>query len=198
MTEDDARQWTADKFGEVATDRLARFVRLVIEENARQNLISPATIPDIWTRHVVDSLQLISLAGEGRWLDIGTGGGFPGLAIALVRPEPMILVEPRRKRAEFLDRCINLFALQHARISPTKVEAVSDCVEVISARAVASIGNLLRAAAHCVTPNTRWLLPRGSVDRSELGIVAKQYGMVFHVEQSVTHAESSIVVMRAR
>ncbi|RZM33276.1 MAG: 16S rRNA (guanine(527)-N(7))-methyltransferase RsmG, partial [Sphingomonas sp.] len=106
MTEDDAQSWTTERFGAEATERLNAFVAMVVEEAPHQNLIAPSTIPTIWDRHVVDSLQLIALAGADtsakRWLDIGTGGGFPGMVVALVREGPVDLVEPRRRRADFL------------------------------------------------------------------------------------------------
>ena len=198
MTEDEAQRWTADRFGTNAADRLAKFADLVAEENQHQNLISPATIPQIWSRHIVDSLQLVTIAHAGSWVDIGTGGGFPGLAVALVRAEGMTLVEPRRKRAAFLQQCVNTLQLAHVTVAAFNVEQLRGPAQVISARAVASIENLLRAAAHCATPETQWLLPRGSIDQSELGQIAKRHGLMFHVEQSITQAESSIVVMKAR
>ena len=69
--------------------KLAAFVELVKAEAERQNLISRSTLSSIWARHVVDSAQLASLAGpEGGWLDVGTGAGFPGLVIAILRSSP--------------------------------------------------------------------------------------------------------------
>lgn len=198
MTEDEARAWTEQRFGSAAVDRLARFAACVLEENSRQNLISPTSAPHIWTRHIVDSLQLAALGGEELWLDIGTGGGFPGLAIAIVRSQPMMLVEPRRKRAEFLRQCAEAFGLRHVTVVAAKVENVICSAGIISARAVASVENLLHAAAHCSTFGTRWLLPRGAVNTAELASIAAKRSMMFHVEHSITQRESSIVVMSAR
>ena len=64
MTEDDAKTWVRDRFGADATDRVSAFVEMVVAETEHQNLIAPSTIPTIWERHVVDSLQLVALAGE--------------------------------------------------------------------------------------------------------------------------------------
>lgn len=199
MTEDEALGWIEERFDGVVIDRLRAFSAMVIEENARQNLISPASIPSIWSRHVVDSLQLVSLAPlDGAWMDIGTGGGFPGLVVAIARDESMTLVEPRRRRAEFLQQCADQIGLAQVRVEACKVERVNGTAAVISARAVATVENLLRAAKHCATPTTRWLLPRGSIDRAELSAAVAAHRMVFHVEHSLTHADSSIVILEAR
>lgn len=198
MTENEARGWVSEWFGTEATERLAAFLAMVVEENGRQNLIAPSTIPTIWARHAVDSLQLIALAPDGfeSWLDIGTGGGFPGLAVAAVLPVRMTLVEPRRRRADFLSDCVaRLGMADRVAVHAAKVENVAVQAEVISARAVATVGNLLRAGVHCATKETRWLLPRGHVDEGELAALQKHWRFMFHVKHSVTSAESAILVL---
>lgn len=198
MTEDDAKTWVRTRFGPEATERVGAFLAMVVEETTRQNLIAPSTIPAIWDRHAVDSLQLVPLAGEGvsRWLDIGTGGGFPGLAVAAALPVTMELVEPRKRRAEFLADCVDRLGLaDRVTVQPAKVENVAVKCDVISARAVATIGNLLRSGAHCATKDTRWLLPRGLVGEGELAALQTHWRLMFHVEHSVTNPESKIVVL---
>lgn len=199
MTEDEAIAWAEARFEPTVVDRLHRFSRMVADENERQNLISPATTSSIWSRHIVDSLQLLGMApNSGAWLDIGTGGGFPGLALAIAGRSPMTLAEPRRKRAEFLRNVADDLGCGQVIVFGGKVERLTETASVISARAVASIENLLRAAAHCATQQTRWLLPRGSIDRDELADVASRHRLLFHVEQSVTSDDSSIVILEAR
>jgi 16S rRNA (guanine527-N7)-methyltransferase len=197
MTEDEARRWIVERRGAAIEARLAAFVALVVAENDRQNLIAPSTVPVIWTRHIVDSLQLLSLAPEhaGRWIDIGSGGGFPGLVLAIAGATPMLLVEPRRRRVEFLRDCVDRLGLSDVTVAADRIERVSAKADVITARAVSSVENLLRDAAHCSTTTTRWLLPRGSIETSELPALLRRYKLVFHVEQSLTHADSSILVL---
>ena len=177
------------RFDVATMERVARFVALVAAENQEQNLVSPASLSEIWARHVVDSAQLIALApvGAASWVDIGTGGGFPGMIVALCWPGRVTMVEPRRRRAAFLADCIATLQVEDAVVEARKIEAISDPADVISARAVASVEKLLQAARGCSTPTTRWILPRGRSPIEDIG------RLMFHVEQSITDPASSIV-----
>src|SRR6266480_4810709 len=93
--------------------RLDRYVELLLEWQAKTNLVAPSTLPNLWTRHISDSLQLLTLAPSAkRWVDLGSGGGFPGvvLACALAEiPGAMVhLVERNTKKAAFLREAIRL------------------------------------------------------------------------------------------
>ncbi|HJO65970.1 16S rRNA (guanine(527)-N(7))-methyltransferase RsmG [Sphingomonas sanguinis] len=198
MTEEQARDWVVQRYGEEAAERIDYFLNLVIVENDQQNLIAPSTIATIWARHALDSVQLIPLAdrADGQWVDIGTGGGFPGMVVALAWPGRMALVEPRKRRADFLRECAErLGVADRVTVYASKIEAVDVKADVISARAVATVENLLRAAAHCGKQDTRWLLPRGRLDEREIKTLKRQWRFVFHVEHSITSAESSIVIL---
>ncbi|WP_375403391.1 16S rRNA (guanine(527)-N(7))-methyltransferase RsmG [uncultured Sphingomonas sp.] len=196
MTEDEARGWVADRFDAQVAGKLEEMATMIADETTRQNLIAPSTVAGIWSRHIVDSLQLADLApADGAWLDIGTGGGFPGLAIAIVRDTAVHLVEPRRRRAAFLEEAAASLGLPHVTVHACKVEAVAERAKTISARAVGSIAALVEAARHVASRDTVWLLPRGRVSAEELAGLS-QHARVFHVEQSLTDAESQIVVLR--
>ncbi len=184
MTVDEARAWAAARFDSVAMDRLDRLVTIVAAESERQNLIARSTLDAMWVRHIVDSLQLAPLGPEGIWIDIGTGAGFPGLAVAAVEPQrEMILVEPRRLRADFLRNAAEELGLINVSVTAAKVETVRDKAKVISARAVSRIGALFGSAGQCANNETIWLLPKGR-------------NAVFHVEQSITSPDSAIVIAR--
>ena len=198
MTEDQARDWVVARFGAEAADRIDHFLNLVVVENDQQNLIAPSTISTIWSRHALDSVQLIPLADrpDGQWVDIGTGGGFPGMVVALAWPGKVALVEPRKRRADFLRDCAETLGIaDRVSVHASKIEAVEIKADIISARAVATVENLLRAAAHCGKQDTRWLLPRGRLDEREIKTLKRQWRFVFHVEHSITSAESSIVIL---
>lgn len=200
MTEEEARLWLLDRFGKDRFEQVEALLAMVCEENERQNLISPASIATIWGRHAVDSAQLVEMAvEEGAWLDIGTGGGFPGMVVAILRDDPVVMVEPRKRRVEFLDETIDRIGLTNASVIGAKVEQVEVTARTISARAVASIEKLLQASAHCATPETRWILPRGRIDPVELDQLRRsQRSKMFHVEHSLTNPESMIVIVETR
>lgn len=197
MTEEEARQWVRDRYGVSRETQLARFVELIVAEAERQNLVSAATLPLIWSRHIVDSAQLVPIAGaiQGQWVDIGSGAGFPGLVVALLIDTPVTLIEPRRKRADFLAQAAAALGLaSQVRIAACRVEAFSGTAEVISARAVAALPDLFAAAAHLSTAKTRWILPKGRSAREEVAIAQRSWHGVFHVEQSLTDPDSLIIL----
>lgn len=196
MMEDEARSEVERQLGNARTETIARFLAMVAEETRVQNLVSPSTVSAMWNRHALDSVQLLELAEghEGLWLDIGTGGGFPGMVVAIGRQAPVVLVEPRRRRAEFLRASAERLQLAHVSVIQSRIETAGvRGAAIISARAVASIENLLQAARPCGTQITRWLLPRGRIDPDDLTALRGR-GM-FHVEQSVTDPSSSILVL---
>lgn len=199
MTEDEARAWVRAHLGVSRETALADFAARVTTENAHQNLIAAATVAHIWQRHIVDSAQLVRLADgapEGDWIDIGSGAGFPGMVVALATERAVTLVEPRRRRAEFLAAAAESLGLgNRVAVVAKKVERIAPGrAAVISARAVAALPALFSAARHLSTPKTRWLLPKGRSAREEVAAAACAWHGVFHVEQSVTDSDALIVI----
>jgi len=198
MTEDEARDWAVARFDAEAIGRLEHLAAIVTVESDQQNLIARSTLATIWSRHIVDSLQLGPLAPDsGDWLDIGTGAGFPGLALAATQPHRrFILVEPRRLRADFLRETAEALTLPHVEVVTGKVEHVRQQVAVISARAVAQVAQIIASATQCASNETLWLLPKGRSAREEVARAKQRWHGMFHVEQSITDPESSIVIAR--
>lgn len=176
-------------------EKLSAYQRLVEGENARQNLVSATTLPHFWDRHILDSAQLIRFApaGAGSWADIGSGAGLPGVVIACMSDVHVTLIEPRRLRAEFLQRVVRKLALR-ADVHHGKAESATGTFDVISARAVAGLGSLLDVSRHLSTGKTVCLFPKGKSAQSELAEVRRSWQGSFHVEQSVTDPQSSIIV----
>lgn len=198
MTEEEARQWIADSFGSRVTDEIECFVEAVIAESTNQNLVARSTLDTIWQRHVADSAQLVGLAGNtnGRWIDIGTGAGFPGMIVALITGAPTILVEPRRKRADFLAAFAARVGRKHQiAVLATRAEVTkSKPAAVISARAVASVSEIFAISRHLADNATCYLLPRGRSIADELENAKAEWHGMFHVEPSMTDPESGILV----
>lgn len=198
-SEEAARAWLRGlpECDEGAMERLGRLVEMLVEENGRQNLVSAASLGEVWRRHIADSAQLLSYVPHGTspWLDLGTGAGFPGLVIAALRPEcEVLMVESRARRIEWLDRARAALGLESARVLGTRLEQVKTRdVGVISARAFAPLPRLLALSARFSTRDTIWLLPKGRSAQHELKEICGRRHM-FHMEQSVTDSQSGIIV----
>jgi len=176
---------------------LDRYVELILEENEHQNLISKSTVEEVWGRHILDSAQLIRFAPQpdSSWLDIGSGAGLPGVVIAILTEGPVTLVEPRRLRAEFLERCAQVLGLSgRVTVQAAKVERIAGTFDVITARAVASLDALLRISRHLSTDKTLWLFPKGKSAQSELDEARRSWQGSFRLEPSVTSEEAAILV----
>ena len=168
------------------------------EENTRQNLVSAASLAEVWRRHIADSAQLLAHVPRetcSPWLDLGTGAGFPGLVIAALRPEcAVLMVESRARRIEWLERARIALGLDRAQVIGARLELVpSHPVRVISARAFAPLPRLLELSARFSTADTIWLLPKGRSAPQELQELSG-WQHRFHVEQSLTDADAGVIV----
>ena len=176
-------------------EKLERFATILTEENQRQNLIAPASVEQLWGRHILDGAQLLGLAGrQGTWLDIGSGPGLPGLVIAILGGRPMTLNEPRRLRADFLRRAVAELGLPDVEIAECKVERMEGKFDLITARAVARLDKLFGMAWHLAHSETKWVLPKGQSAQSELDEARRTWQGSYRLVPSRTHPASAIVV----
>lgn len=198
MTEEDARSWIADRFGGASVDRLERFVALLAEESKRQNLVAASTLPSVWGRHIVDSAQLVPLSTDmpANWCDVGSGAGLPGVVIAVLSHSDVWLVEPRARRATFLSVVVDALELPNAHVVKARVEALRSAapMDVITARAVAGLSHLFSLCEHLTAPATRFILPKGRSGLHELALARAEWQGTFHVEQSISDTESTIII----
>ena len=199
-SEAEARSWleALPEWNATARDRLECLVAMLGEENRVQNLVSAASLEAVWLRHIADSAQLllhVPRETPGPWLDLGTGAGFPGLAIAALLPDTeVVMVESRARRIDWLERARIALGLEHASVAGMRVEQLPVrpfCV--ISARAFAPLPRLLELSARFSTRATTWLLPKGRSARQELEQLGGWRHM-FHVEQSLSDAEAGVIV----
>lgn len=201
-SEEETRAWLGAALGcdAAALVRLDRLVAMLREESARQNLVSAASLAHVWVRHLADSAQLLAVSREtpGPWLDLGSGAGFPGLVIAALRPDlPVVLVENRTLRIDWLKRAAAALDLANVRIEGRRLESVETFVAgTISARAFAPLPQLVALAARFSTPLTQWLLPKGRNASTELQAMPKPIRAMFHVEPSLTDPEAAILIGR--
>jgi 16S rRNA (guanine527-N7)-methyltransferase len=183
--------------------RLDRFVALLLETQSHTNLIGAGTVPELWTRHIADSLQLLDLAPDAKtWLDLGSGAGFPGLVIACALADragtAVHLVESTGKKADFLRTVVATLALP-ATVHHIRAEqfAPDFSADVITARAVAPLPKLFGYVAPLLKSGAKALLPKGQDVEAELTEAAKYWKIEADLVASRTNPAGRIVVVRA-
>ncbi len=202
MTENEAIAWLKVQLhvSRETLDALDTFVAFLKREAESQNLISASTLDHIWSRHIVDSAQLLlftdSSAPQSNWLDLGSGAGFPGLVIALLTKHHVTLVESRARRIDYLQRAIEMLDLTHrVRVAGVTLERLETApFSVISARAFAPLPKLFDLAARFATNNTLWLLPKGRNAKAEWEGAQSVWDGNFRIMDSVTDQEAGILV----
>lgn len=181
--------------------RLERYVALLVEWQAKTNLVAPSTLPHLWTRHIADSLQLLDLApGARAWVDFGSGGGFPGIvlacALADVPGAAIHLVERNAKKAAFLREALRVTGgagTVHLRDIGDYVDSVEDAVDCVTARAVAPLQMLLGFAEPLVGKGARALFLKGQDVESELTEATKYWNIEPQLHASRTGGDGWIV-----
>jgi len=184
--------------------RLDRFVALLLAWQKTTHLIAPSTVSALWTRHIADSLQLLALAEQRhRWVDFGSGGGFPGLvvacALAQIPGAAVHLVESNGKKAAFLreaQRVTGAPAVVHAERIETFAAAFSGEVDVVTARALAPLPLLLAQCAPLLKNGALGLFPKGQGVDLELQDASKSWIVNAELLPSRTDPRGRIVRVR--
>lgn len=185
--------------------RLDRFADLITLWQKSINLIAPSTIPELWTRHIADSLQLLMLVETPKlWIDLGSGGGFPGMIIACALAEDpgalVHLVESNQKKAAFLREAIRVTGAP-AKVNAVRVEEFAAGYsgpppDVVSARALAPLPDLLRLASPLLKTGAKGLFPKGQDVEVELTEAAKYWRFDYDLVPSLTNPDGQIVVIQ--
>lgn len=184
-------------------DKLTAFETVFRKWAQRINLVAPSTLDDAWERHILDSAQVVKLGGDAKsWLDIGSGGGFPGLIIASMIVEragaSIDLVESNRKKAGFLQAVVGELRLP-ARVHAKRIEDVHGAIrapEILSARALAPLPLLLELSAPWLQAGTTALFHKGRDYRQEIEDSAHQWGFDLVEHPSLTDAQGVILEIR--
>jgi 16S rRNA (guanine527-N7)-methyltransferase len=184
--------------------RLDRFVDVLLRWQRRINLIAPSTAAHLWTRHVADSVQLLPLEPQARiWVDLGSGGGFPGLVIACALAETpgaqVHLVEANAKKAAFLREAARVTgapATVHAARIEDFLKSPPKAVDVVTARALAPLSELLAYAYPLLKSGACGLFPKGQDVDAELTEAAKYWKIQRSLALSRTDPKARIVVVR--
>jgi 16S rRNA (guanine527-N7)-methyltransferase len=184
-----------------------RALDLYVEQLARwqtvKNLVGPSTLSEVWSRHVADALQLLSLAPDAKtWLDLGSGAGIPGLILAIAGKERGIgvtLVESNARKCAFLTEAARLTGAP-AQVRNARIETVIGGftgTDVVCARALAALDQLLDWTAPVLKTGTTGLFPKGRDVQSELTRAAERWTFHHDLVPSRTDPDARIVRVTA-
>jgi 16S rRNA (guanine527-N7)-methyltransferase len=181
--------------------RLDRYIDLLLEWQAKTNLVAASTLPHLWTRHISDSLQLLALAPLAKtWVDLGSGGGFPGVVLACAlaeTPDAMVhLVERNAKKAAFLREALRVTGSPgtvHLADIGDSVDRITGPVDCVTARAVAPLHQLIGFAAPWVSRGARALFLKGQDVEAELTEATKYWSISPRLHSSRTGGQGWIV-----
>jgi len=181
--------------------RLDRYVALLVEWQAKTNLVAPSTLPNLWTRHISDSLQLLSLAPSAKvWVDLGSGGGFPGLVLACALAETpganVHLVERNTKKAAFLREAVRVTSAAgtvHLAGIGDIVDRFAGHVDCVTARALAPLHHLIGFAEPLVGKGAKALFLKGQDVEAELTEATKYWSIQPQLHSSRTGGHGWIV-----
>ena len=181
--------------------RLDRFVELLMAWQAKTNLTAPSTLPTIWTRHVSDSLQLLAIAPSAKkWVDLGSGGGFPGAVIACALAQTpgahVLLIERNAKKAAFLREALRVTGgpgTVHLADIRDVVDRIADPVDCVTARALAPLNQLMAFAEPLMKRGAKALFLKGQDVDAELTEATKYWKIEPRLHASRTGGHGWIV-----
>ena len=182
-----------------AIARLLDYVDLLERWNAAYNLTAVRDPAEMVTRHLVDSLAILPYVSGATLADLGSGAGLPGIPLAIAVPaRETLLVDSNGKKARFLREAVRRLDLEHVRVAESRVEDVAGSFECITARAFASLADMIGWGGHLLAPGGVWLAMKGRIDAAELDAVPAG----FRVERIVAlnipglDAERHLVILK--
>ncbi|WP_299877274.1 16S rRNA (guanine(527)-N(7))-methyltransferase RsmG [uncultured Sulfitobacter sp.] len=180
-------------------ERLEAFVKLVEKWTVKINLISKASIPHIWDRHIRDSVQIFDIAPAcAHWLDLGSGGGFPGIVVAIIAVEQspdtkFTLVESDQRKSAFLRGAIRELSLNGV-VRSERIEALApQNADVISARALSDLDALMGFASRHMAPTGTAIFPKGENWQKEHAAAQERWSYRCEAITSITNPAAAVL-----
>ena len=181
--------------------RLDRYVALLVQWQTKTNLVAPSTLPNLWTRHISDSLQLLALAPSAKvWVDLGSGGGFPGVVLACALAEKaganVHLIERNAKKAAFLREAVRVTSAAgtvHLAGIGDIVDRIDSPVDCVTARALAPLHQLIGFAEPLVGKGAKALFLKGQDIEAELTEATKYWNIQPRLHSSRTGGHGWVV-----
>lgn len=184
-------------------ERLKAYEALLKKWNPAINLVSKATLEDAWTRHFVDSAQIFDITPDqtGHWVDIGSGGGFPGLVVAIMAKEARpdmrtTLIESDLRKATFLRTVIRETGIRAEVIAERIEKVLPQQADVLSARALAPLNQLLAFAEQHLSPKGLTVFPKGKTAVDEINASLETWQFDLQKLDSQTDPEAVILKIR--
>ncbi|MDF3349885.1 16S rRNA (guanine(527)-N(7))-methyltransferase RsmG [Sulfitobacter sp. KE34] len=182
-------------------EKLKAFAELVRKWNPKINLVSKDSLNDLWSRHILDSVQIFELVpGPGKWVDLGSGGGFPGIVISILNQEErnfdVVMVESDQRKSAFLRTAIRELDLA-AKVKTERIEEL-ECLEadVLSARALADLTKLLGFAELHLKRGGIALFPKGQSWQREDLEARQDWNYDLETVTSKTNSDAAILKIK--
>jgi len=186
---------------EPTIERMLDYVGLLVRWNAAYNLTSVRDPLDMVSRHLLDSLAVLPHVTGARLADLGTGAGLPGIPLALARTfDDVLLVDSNGKKARFLREAVRRLGLERVRVAESRAESVSGEFDCVTARAFATLSDMLAWGGHLLGPEGRWLALKGRFPQDELDTMPAGFEIeaVHRLDVPGLEAERHVVVIRRR
>jgi 16S rRNA (guanine527-N7)-methyltransferase len=177
-------------------EQLTRYAELLVKWNQKINLVAPGTIDELWTRHIWDSYQLATAIPEAieRMADIGSGGGLPGLILAIARPELSVtLIERDQRKCAFLTQAALSLGLRQVRVINKDIAQIAETFDLVTARALAALDELFRLALPLLGKDAFCLFPKGANFATEIEEAKKGWDFTHAILPSKTHDSACII-----
>lgn len=191
-----------DNVSRETLDALEHYASLLRKWNPRINLVSKSSIDELWNRHIWDSAQVYELGPEAKiWVDIGSGGGFPGLVVAIMSKESdpersVTLVESDIRKSAFLRTVIQELSLNATVLSKRVEDLPPIGADIVSARALADLGLLLEYSSRHLGPDGKALLMKGASWENEVQDARSLWSFDLCVHKSKTHPDAAVLELK--
>ncbi|RMA42812.1 16S rRNA (guanine(527)-N(7))-methyltransferase RsmG [Rhodophyticola porphyridii] len=199
MTEAEAQGRLAADVSRETWDRLVTFAEALVKWQKAINLVAPGSLDALWQRHFLDSAQIFPLRQKesGLWLDIGSGGGFPGLVCAILAAEKapelrFTFIESDLRKCSFLRDVARQTGVRISVLTRRIEDAPPQSAAIISARALAPLGRLCELAAPHLAPDGVCLFQKGANHATELDVARAEWHMKVTEVESQTAAGAVI------
>ncbi|WP_122074454.1 16S rRNA (guanine(527)-N(7))-methyltransferase RsmG [Pseudophaeobacter sp. EL27] len=184
-------------------ERLEKFEEVLLKWNPRINLVSKNSLADLWQRHIVDSVQVFTCVKDSgkSWVDIGSGGGFPGIVVGIMAAEyspktKVTLIESDQRKSAFLRTAARECGVPVTVLNQRIEQAEPQGAQILSARAVADLDALLEFSERHLAEDGMAVFPKGASWKKEVDKAAERWR--FDVEQITSLTETEAVILKIK